>query len=920
MTSDPPATHSARIGAQDAAGERVRPLAVFARNCTALWATTYGLDPTLVNEFLLAQLGEPPLNLTVLADATCLADTLQRIRDVASLAAVNRRWLLRGIRHGHGAFHPKSYLAVTPTQTTLLIGSGNLNADGLGEGNEVFTEFTTGTPHGDAAVSVWLQWARRLVADTDDLRLAERFTDLNQRLPKLPGASDSAPADHSSVTVLHNLDQALLPQLLEQVQPARRRVEELLITAPFYDADVAAVGALVDGLAPSRVQVWAAAETNVDGPALLQRLGGTGAEVVLWRYTPDRFVHAKLVGVVTGDRGWLLSGSANISRAALTLTPTGGGNVELAVLTHLPRERLLAAFMPPGTSAEPWPPEQHHELQFSADPEPDPLPVRLHAVEGMNNSPLARLRTTPEPYSVWLLTDGTRREPLDTTSAEEASVYWPDGGRLVWLCDADGETLSNRVVVDDPSALSAALRTRGDAKTHQHPSELQASDLATPLGQLLERFHRNLIMDASELTERSAAVDATEEESQAGDTDELWERLQHEQLVRDPRVGLYRGLRAQSSSSSDFLLELLEMLRDRVPGGNEPVSSPFRATVAYLNEVAERWHEEHRAGEDDATSDERPRRRWSMATRVRVRARNVLRRWADAQSEPQLAWIDPLAPLKNLQGATHLLAGLYHLRRQDGEQPGRPPACPLTEDDLADLSYRWIAAVVGSGEGDGWLQAVDDATRSSAERWRDESLAGACAALAWKALGSGSGHRQRLIRWQPVVRRATDSGLMTANTYSTEVAEHITGTTVTPEHIARRLHHCRDFIDDDLWCDQTASSLGLTQLSLGEPPAGVATSFGATLHVDGISDPLVDPRTLRLIAAVRAYRRMPGVALRATDDTWRLAVPRDGPATYMAARGSPMLSSKLPIDDDVVTLLLDEAGVLASYFSEDEVA
>src|SRR5256885_11386083 len=40
---------------------------------------------------------------------------------------------------------------------------------------------------------------------------------------------------------------------------------------------------------------------------------------------------------------------------------------------------------------------------------------------------------------------------------------------------------------------------------------------------------------------------------------------------------------------------------------------------------------------------------WTPSARIRVRARNVLRRWAAAQTDPRLVWVDPLAPLGNLK-------------------------------------------------------------------------------------------------------------------------------------------------------------------------------------------------------------------------------------------------------------------------------
>ena len=128
----------------------VQPIAeLFVSTATALWATTYGIDLALFSEFLRPRLGEPPLNVTVLADHRRLAASLQRIpvERTDTLATVNRSWLLRGVRTT-GAFHPKSYLAVTGRHATLLVGSGNLSTDGLDEGKEVFTTFRSGTRSG----------------------------------------------------------------------------------------------------------------------------------------------------------------------------------------------------------------------------------------------------------------------------------------------------------------------------------------------------------------------------------------------------------------------------------------------------------------------------------------------------------------------------------------------------------------------------------------------------------------------------------------------------------------------------------------------------------------------------------------------------------------------------------------------------
>ncbi len=106
------------------------------------------------------------------------------------------------------------------------------------------------------------------------------------------------------------------------------QVDELWLAAPFYDPDAAAVGALIATFRPRRVHLVAARSTSVNGDRLTKLLNACGARVTVATYQPDRFVHGKLIGVTAGKHAWLLSGSANLSRAALMLTPATHGNIE----------------------------------------------------------------------------------------------------------------------------------------------------------------------------------------------------------------------------------------------------------------------------------------------------------------------------------------------------------------------------------------------------------------------------------------------------------------------------------------------------------------------------------------------------------------------------------------------------------------
>ena len=172
---------------------------------------------------------------------------------------------------------------------------------------------------------------RRLVAIVGDVTLAERFQDLEDRLPARPPVAPAV-----IPPLLHNLDAPIAEQLWAIVRGADSGpIDDLLLLAPFYDDDAAAVERLLNDLKPRRVRVYVTSSTSVNGDRLATHLAACDATVEVAGFEPDRFVHAKLVGVIAGHRAWLLSGSANLSQAALTRTPSEYGNVELAVLAPM---------------------------------------------------------------------------------------------------------------------------------------------------------------------------------------------------------------------------------------------------------------------------------------------------------------------------------------------------------------------------------------------------------------------------------------------------------------------------------------------------------------------------------------------------------------------------------------------------------
>jgi hypothetical protein len=96
-------------------------------------------------------------------------------------------------------------------------------------------------------------------------------------------------------------------------------------------------------------------------------------------------------------------------------------------------------------------------------------------------------------------------------------------------------------------------------------------------------------------------------------------------------------------------------MRDRAPALDHGAATdrPVSA-LALLREQADHDREGEEGDGEDA-----PKQRWKSETRVRVRARNVLRRWAAAQNDPRLVWIDQLAPAGNFAMVATTFARLW---------------------------------------------------------------------------------------------------------------------------------------------------------------------------------------------------------------------------------------------------------------------
>jgi hypothetical protein len=363
-------------------------------------------------------------------------------------------------------------------------------------------------------------------------------------------------------------------------------------------------------------------------------------------------------------------------------------------------------------------------------------------------------------------------------------------------------------------------------------------------------------------------------------------------LARDPRSATYDRLWDHDSTDGGGpFIELLDAMRRRVG-----VEASHSGEVAPGVDGRHPSRDAERAGQ---------LHRWSLSARVRVRARNVLRRWAAAQTDPRLVWVDPLAPAGNFVMIADLFWSLRLSRTTD------PASVELDEADLDDLWLRWLRPFVGTGEADGWLDRLDAGERSTAVKRMPEGVRAKVAALCWLLARPGAGQRERVVGCQRVVEAALQQGFLEPSAETATYLAAVTGKPVTRDSVDSTLLAAIAFVDDRLWCDRVSKELEVHDLSLEDVSSGGTPRV--RIHVGGIADPLLDTRVPRLVAGIRRYRRCNDVALFSTDHEWRLSVHTGDKIAYLGSAGN-LTESVLSMQDGTLEAIARDGGVLSNLF------
>ena len=240
-----------------------------------------------------------------------------------------------GLVQAPGAFHPKMFVLAGPQRAVVAVGSGNLTMGGWQYNAEVLTVFT-GDRHSVPDIFADVTATLRSLSAEQSLDPFARKA-LLRTAAQLTALSAASPVTETGHRLLTSFDGSILGQLPLPTEP----VDELLLYAPFHDPAAAAVKALIGRFQPASVKVavqpgWTVLDSDALAEALAEaEASGIRTEVVEDRENQadgGRYRHGKLIEWSAQGQRWAVTGSPNLSAAALLRSARSNGNHEIAVL------------------------------------------------------------------------------------------------------------------------------------------------------------------------------------------------------------------------------------------------------------------------------------------------------------------------------------------------------------------------------------------------------------------------------------------------------------------------------------------------------------------------------------------------------------------------------------------------------------
>lgn len=291
--------------------------------------TTFALSPSLFDSHVVRKLLEGGCEEIVLLTDRIGYEALLAERSALSYAGCSY-WVC-SVDRAPFAFHPKVALLWSKNEARLYVMSANLTHGGLWRNAEIVDCLSWHRQTGGSGVAIRkaAEWCERL-PEALGLPRAIRAP-LKRMVGELKGVlptGSAADAGALRAEFIHNLDEALLPQVLRQ---APGDVDEVVVAAPFYGPGLEPVVRIAEAFPKAKITAGQESSTGTINPSVSAKVKRRVTVAKCRLPGAVRPWHAKFI-LLKGRDEWLFaSGSPNITGAAL-LDASGDGNVEASVI------------------------------------------------------------------------------------------------------------------------------------------------------------------------------------------------------------------------------------------------------------------------------------------------------------------------------------------------------------------------------------------------------------------------------------------------------------------------------------------------------------------------------------------------------------------------------------------------------------
>lgn len=350
-----------------------------------------------------------------------------------------------------GAFHPKLFVLASASQARIAIGSGNATMAGWSYNHELWTVITCTPDQGSPLAAQLADWL-------GELSTAVRFSaGVNDRMNNVAGllrqANGSSLESASGIQLVSSLAVPVIDQL------PTGPVDELRVFAPFFDPGATALTQLIERFQPTSIEVQVQSGlSQFDGAAILSAIGDREGRVL--DDTDYRYRHGKLVEWSRDGRRWALTGSANISAAAMLRTQVGDGNCELGLISE-----VTDSLMPDGASEM----ANDHIRSITAplrNPDAFSGPLLLGAHRSDHDVQIALTSALPDATRVqYMAFDGDQWADLAVALVDERTLSTCEpllpGSRIRLRMSLAGTISFSNIVTVTELATTAARRVPG---------------------------------------------------------------------------------------------------------------------------------------------------------------------------------------------------------------------------------------------------------------------------------------------------------------------------------------------------------------------------------------------------------------------------------------------------------------------------